>query len=195
MSMHRSKVDKNIICTYGALMLGIFIGCILFGILIICDGNQWLDLGLEEYDVVATMNLSQEKILFYLLRKRILQIILYILIMILTSYSFASILYCGGFGCYYGFLLCNLVVKYNLYGFGYVFACFFPHYLFYFILIYVCGKKNNERNGYHNDRCKNVNIIQYLFKIFVIFMLFTFAIIWETNFQKNFLNYFFQYLV
>lgn len=71
----------------------------------------------------------------------------------------------------------------------------FPHYLIYFAMIYLVGKWFRTAPDMKVYSHANVNKLQKLFKYFVIFFSITLAIIWEIKFQKNILNYFYQYLV
>ena len=186
--------QRIVYCTYGVLALGIFLGSLLFLIAAILP-TAVLDYGLEEYGIEAMVNLPVKEMMIYILKKRGLQIVFFLLVTSLYSFTISSGLYNFTLGGYYGIVISNLIIKYNFHGFLYGMVCFFPHYFFYFIAIYLFGKWNvqqlNEQDCYH----RNVKKLQYFFKKFVIFSFVILGVIWEIYFQKNFLGKFYQYLV
>lgn len=193
--MSKKRVDKNIICTYVAVIVGVLIGCIVLLTCVIYGKGSWLEYGLEDYDVSVMLNVPENEIFFRLLKKRVLQIVLFFCVYILTTFSCSSCLFCAGFGVYYGVVITNLIVKYGIAGFNYGLVCFFPHYLLYFFVIVLCGKWNNQRKNFLNNCYKDMNKLEALIKIFVITFLLSASFFWEIKFQKFFLNYFFQHLV
>ena len=193
--MHKKGIDKNIFCTYVALALGILVGCLYFLFSVTYGETILLEHGLEDYNITAMLNAPKHEMLAHLLKKRLLQTIIFVLSIILTTYSCSSFIFCGGFGIYYGLVVSNLIVKYGFSGLLYGFVCFFPHYFFVFMAIFLYGQWSDRKKAYYIKCHKDVNKIEKCVKIFVIFLLLILSFVWEIQFQKNFLNYFFQHLV
>ena len=193
--MQKRRWDKDSICTYGALMIGVLVGCFFLLEMMALGKDGVLDYGLEDYDISVMFNAPSNEIMIHLIKKRCMQVILFLLLFVLTTYYCASFLFCGYFGIFYGFVVCNLIIKYGISGLLYGFICFFPHYMLYFWMIFWGGKWTNKKQSSLNKCYRDVNGLEYFIKIFVIIGLFTLSLSWEINFQKNFLNYFFQYLV
>lgn len=190
--MHNKDWDYNVVLTYGALFCGVLVGCIILLLAVIFGNTIVLDMGLEDYEIGAVLNISTNQMMIYIIKKRIIQFVIFAMLLYLFSYYISSTLFCGSFGVYYGMVITNLIIKYGIAGLFYGFTCFFPHYLCYFLIIYLLGKwKRNSLNFYY----KNMNWIELFGKIFVIFLLIIISLTWEIRFQKIFLNYFFQYLV
>lgn len=193
--MQSKRFQKIHVCTYGAVSIGVLLGCLLFLSMICMGKTLLLDYGLEDYNLSVMFNASEDKIMIHIIQKRLLQIAIFILLLYLTTYYCSCFLFCSGFGIYYGFVICNLIIKYKLLGLGYGFVCFFPHYFMYFLAIYLIGKWVEEQKNVLRNCYSSMNVLENGIKIFLIFMLTVLAIVWEIKFQKNFLNYFFQYLV
>lgn len=181
--------------TYGAVIFGVLAGCIIYLVDLAFLDVKYFQHGLEEYSVGAVLNLPVDQLAGYILKRRFFQFFLFVLGIILTSYGIITGLYSMIFGAFYGIIMCNLLLQYGIKGTGYGIICFFPHYLCYILVLYLCGKwffyKKEQKNKYY----ENVNKLQYFINFFVIFFLLIFALIWEIKFQKNILNYFYQYLV
>ena len=194
--MNKSIEERRITYyTYFSVILGIITGSFLFFILISYNMAQIMGQGLEDYKISGVMDLPILYLSLYILKRRIGQLLLFVMIMILFSYSVASSCYCFFFGAYYGIIICNLLVKFGMTGLVYGIVCFFPHYLIYFLVVYLVGKWFHTASVVKIYSYTNVNKLQKLFKYFVIFFMIIIAIIWEIKFQKNILNYFYQYLV
>lgn len=190
--MQNKNRNKTILYTYGGMLLGVVIGCILFGIVTYSGYFLWLDEGLETFHFSAVLEISSHELGAHLFKRRCLNLIIFILTVFLTTYACTAFCFCTYFGVYYGYVLCDLIIKYGINGYCYGISCFFPHYLFYFILIFVIGKwKIQSLNNYYG----NINKWNYIIKIIVIIILFLLAFGWEWKIQKFFLNYFFQHLV
>lgn len=192
---NQSEHYKNVYYTYFPIFLGMVIGSVLFLILMTFFEVQVMDQGLEDYKFGAVLNLPIWNLSIYILKRRLGQLFLFVIIWTLFSYPVAAFCYNLCFGGYYGIVVCNLFIKFGWYGAGYSMACFFPHYLFYFSAICFAGIWFYRMSSKRNAAYGNVNKLQYLVKIFVIFFLVFMAIFWEIKFQKNILNYFYQYLV
>ena len=180
--------------TYLSVLVGVIAGCLFFFIMMIYDSEKIMEYGLEDYKISSVLDLPVLYLALYVLKRRIGQFILFVVLVILFSYSLAASCYCFFFGIYYGMVLCNLLVKFGIHGLVYGTACFFPHYFIYFLMIYLVGKWFYATSAAIHSYT-NVNKLQKLFKYFVIFFAIIIAIIWEIKFQKNILNYFYQYLV
>lgn len=190
--MNKNVRKYNIVCTYGALFLGILVGCFVLLLSLVLECNILGDKGLEEYNISTIMNISTNEMLFYVLKKRVIQIFIYFLMILILPYGTSSFLACSSFGFYYGLMVANLIIKYSFWGLLYGLACFFPHYLIYFVAIYLIGKwRSTSLNVYY----QNMKLVEFLVKIFVIIFMIIVSLAWEINFQKIFLNYFFQHLV
>ncbi|MBR1866322.1 MAG: hypothetical protein IJ801_07425 [Lachnospiraceae bacterium] len=192
---NRREHHKITYYTYMPALIGVAVGTLFFLI-----GMEWLDgywneQGLEDYKIHAVLNLPLWKIALYVLKRRAGQILLFLLLTILFSYPVTTFGYNLFFGFYYGLVTSSLLVKFGLNGMLYSMVCFFPHYLFYFLALYLIGL------WVEPDRLKrrlcygHVNKLQFVLQIFVIIFLLLFAIFWEIKFQKNFLEKFFQHLV
>lgn len=191
--MRSNKIDFNILITYGMLFFGVIIGCCIY--ICLCSTKEMFfsHYGLEQYNISLTV--LDSGTLRHVLRRRISQILIFVLFSVLTSYYFSTIIFSIGFGIYYGFVICDLLVKYSMFGFLYGLFCFFPHYFFVFLVLYLICKWNADNKKRLIKYDKSMNQIEYLIKIFVIIILLVVSFFWEIKFQKNFLNYFFQYLV
>lgn len=190
--MHNKNWNCNMICTYGALFLGVLIGCLLLLLSVVFDYEVMQDKGLEDFNISVIMNISSDEMIIYIIRKRMIQISIYLLTLFVLPYAVSSFLFCGSFGVYYGLVVSDLIIKYNLPGLLYGLVCFFPHYYIYFLILYLIGKwKSHSLNIYY----QNMKYVDWFIKFFVIILMLMTSLIWEMKFQKNFLNYFFQYLV
>ncbi|MBQ9984438.1 MAG: hypothetical protein IJP29_07595 [Lachnospiraceae bacterium] len=189
------RTNNYMLYTYGMLILGVMLGSLVFLSAIMCGNQYLLNFGLEDFDVAVLFNAPESKIIIHIMKKRIIQLFIFVLLTILTSYPVATTVFCGSFGAYYGIVICNLILKYGISGLGYGLACFFPHFMLYFLIIYLIGLWRANAASSAQKYYGNVTKIEMVVKIVVIFSLFLIAVIWEMKFQKNFLNYFFQYLV
>lgn len=193
--MKNEDTYKIINCTYWMALSGVMIGSLIFLISLIASDTTFLESGLEEYKISSFVDFSSLKFYLYIIRRRSLQILCFLVIVYFCSYSMAAVLYNLFFGIFYGMILSNLFIKFSFHGILYGWFCFFPHYLLYFLVILFLGKwfylKKDEYYNYY----KNVNKLQYFIKIFVIFVMIFASIFWEINFQKNILIFFNQYLV
>lgn len=181
--------------TYGLTVVGMVLGCLFYlGDLLFCNAGYFRH-GLEEYSIGAVMNLPVEQIAVYVLKQRGGQILLFVLGMILTSCRIITGIYSVFFGGFYGITMCSFLVQYGIKGMGYGLACFFPHYLCYILAIYFLGKWSCEKQSGLYKYHPNVNFLQSFIKFIVIFLLILVSLIWEIRFQKNILNFLYQYLV
>lgn len=180
--------------TYFSIIAGVFLGSVMY-LVLYHNQSFLLEYGLEDYKVSGVLGLSEKQLLLYILRRRIGQIILYIILVLLFSYPVITALFCFNFGIYYGVAVSSFLLKFGLKAMAYLNFCFFPHYLFYFFSLYFWGKwVCIQKNNYYSEY-KNVNKFTIFVKIFVIFIFLFIAIIWEAYFQKNILNFFYQHLV
>lgn len=187
--MYKKNWNYNVICTYGALFLGVLAGCLLSLLSVVFDYGTLQDKGLEDFNISVIMNISSGEMMIYIIRKRMIQIFIYSLTLFVFPYGASSFLFCGSFGVYYGLVVSNLIIKYNLSGLLYGFVCFFPHYYIYFLMIYLIGKwKKHSLNIYY----QNMKYVEWFIKFFVIILMLMTSLIWEIKFQKNFLDYFFN---
>ncbi len=187
--MQNKDWKYNIFFTYGALICGVLVGSLILLLAVILGSTIILDMGLEDYKIGAVLNISTRQMMIYIIKKRIIQFIIFGMLLYLFPYGFSASLFCGSFGIYYGMVLTNLIIKYGISGLLYGVVCFCPHYLCYFWIIYLFGKwRINSLNLYYT----NMNWIVAFGKIFVIILLILISLIWEICFQKIFLNYFFS---
>lgn len=192
---NQNEAYKIAYVIYGAVVFGVLAGCIIYFVDVAFWDMKYFQHGLEEYSVGAILNLPVSQISTYILKRRGLQFLLFVLGIVLTSYGIATGTYSMLFGAFYGIIMCNLLLQYGLKGTVYGIICFFPHYLCYLLALYFGGKWFFYRKEVKNRYYGNVNKLQYLIHFFVIFFLLVFALVWEIKFQKNILNYFYQYLV
>lgn len=181
--------------TYGLAVVGMIIGCFLYLADQIFYDAAYFRHSLDEYSIGAVMNLSTGQLALYIIKQRSEQLLLFALGMMLTSCGMITGLYSMVFGAFYGMVSCNLLIQYGLRGLGYGLACFFPHYLLYILAMYYFGKWFYEKQEGRYKYYQNVNFLQYFIKFLVIFFLIAFSFVWEIKFQKNILNFFYQYLV
>lgn len=194
MSINDGNDNKIMYYTYYPVFLGMVLGSFFFLILSVSSDLLLFDKGLEDFKICSVLNLPAWNLVVYILRRRFFQIILFGILVVLFSYPLVAGLFNFSFGIYFGAILCSLFLKFAFRGLWYCLACFFPHYIIYFFTIYYIGK------WFFNDDKRyisygNVNKLQYFIQIFVIFFVIFLALFWEIKIQKNFLNYFFQYLV
>ena len=181
--------------TYGLAIVGMILGCFLYLADQIFYNATYFRYGLEEYSMGAVMNLPLGQLIIYILKRRSEQMLLFILGLLLTSCGVITGIYSMLFGTFYGVVTCNLLMQYGVSGLCFGMSCFFPHYLFYMIAMYFFGKWFYEQKEGKYKYYSNVNFLQYFIKFIVIFVLITFSLVWEINFQKNILNFFYQHLV
>ncbi len=145
--------------------------------------------------MVQMMNLPFLSYALYISRRRVLQWAIFFALWIATSYYVAAFGFTLVVGGYFGFLLCDLFVKFGGKGLLYTLALFIPHYILTFCAVYYMGKwfgsHSSEKTIFYN----NVNKMQYFVKIFAIFLLIVASVFIEIKFQKNILKYFYQHLV
>lgn len=191
----RKERDRIVYYTYVPALLGAVLGTLVFLIGVEWINGGWLERGLEDYQINVVMNLPLWKISLYILKRRGGQILLFVLLTVLISYSVTAFFYNLLFGLYYGMITASLLVKFGMAGLFYSFSCFFPHYLFYLIAIYLIGKWISS-NALKRKMCYgNGNKLQFFVEFLVIFFLILLAVFWEIKFQKNFLELFYQHLV
>lgn len=195
MDLNREKKRINY-CTFGCLGVGAIIGCILFLAGVLWSDYPILEYGLEDFQVLSMLNISKKTFIIYICQRRLLQWGSLLAVWCITSYYLAACGYNLIIGGYYGFLVADLFIKFGVGGIVYGMACFMPHYIFAFGAVYCMGiwfgNENKMRTGYYYNR---VNKMQYFIKIFAILFLIFASLVTEINFQKNILNYFYQYLV
>lgn len=179
---------------YFVIITGVFLGCVLYyfdcetGLLQITGWN------LEDYSIEAMGNIPAGEFTKAVLRRRLIQLVIFLLGMTITSFGVMSVLYGSLFGIFYGMFSCNLILQYGPKGILFDLFCFLPHYLFYILCLLFISKGSTLPDDWRG-KSGNVNVIQYFFKFFVIFFLFFCAILFEIKFQKKFLGFFYQYLV
>ena len=193
----KQEYERNRIAyyTYFPLVFGIVVGGILFYILLLSNGTYFLEDGLSDYKLDAVLNISVIDLIIYVLKKRFGQSLLFLIILVVCSYRIAACTYNFLFGFYYGIVVCNQLVKFGMSGMIYGIVCFLPHYLIYFLAIYLLGKWFYMDSKQKIYQYMNGNKLQYIVQYVVIFFLIIIALIWEIKFQKNILQYFYQYLV
>lgn len=194
--LNRKATNKKLgLCTYGMLVMGAIVGCVVFFCSLLLWRYPVADYGLEDLHVLQVMNLPYKTYIMYICRRRFLQMILFIAIWSVGTYYIAAVVFHLFCGCYFGFLLADCFVKFGLRGIAYAVACFMPHYILLFLAGYLSGywfaKDNIQKKYYYG----NVNNAQSFLKVFVIFLLLSGAVFIEIKFQKNILNFFYQYLV
>ena len=178
--------------TYGGLCFGVFLGTLIYLLSLCLDCDYFLDKGLEDYGFGMVMNLPTKELMYFIIKRRVLQTLLIALLFKFFLQNHTSTFLCIFGGMYYGIIICDLIVKYGVGGLLYGFVCFYPHYYLYFLVLHLVGKWRYEAL---NNCYEYMNLKVYFIKGFVIFLLFFLSLSWEIKFQKNFLNYFFQYLV
>lgn len=191
--MMNDKSNLKLNYIYGMVFLGVICGSLFILFSYLSSKYIFMNNCIEEYRINPLMNQDIFPFTIYILRRRVGQIFLFLVVMFLCSYSIATIIYNYSFGFYFGLIITDLFIKFGINGIVYTIICFFPHYIFYFFLILFLVKWFHIRkNDFYNY---NRNQLQYFVKIFVILLMFFMAFFWEVKFQKNFLIYFYQYLV
>ncbi len=194
--MREERQEKRIFyLTYGMAVAGMVIGCLLYlGDLLFFRAGYFRH-GVENYSPEVVMGLPFKQIAVYILKRRSEQMLLFVLGMLLASCGIVTGIYSMVFGAFYGISVCGILVQYGMKGLPYGLACFLPHYLFYFVAMYYLGKWYYEKQEGKYKYHPNVNFLQSFVKFIVIFILIFSALVWEIRFQKNILNFFYQYLV
>jgi hypothetical protein len=179
---------------YIPLLIGIVAGAVMY-IYLKLQSFSMVEEGLESYSIAGIMSLSDMELFRYILKRRVCQLFLLLLMSGLISYAVLLVGYCGLFGCCYGLAFAQMFYQYGFEGCIYCVLCFFPHFICYGLVIYFIGKWFFCISKEQMLGIENVKRSQCFLKIFVIIFLFVFGMIWEIKFQKNILNYFYQYLV
>jgi hypothetical protein len=151
--------------------------------------------GLESYSIAGILSLSDRELTVYLLKRRLCQLFFAVFMSELIPYAVIWAGYSGLFGCCYGLAFAQMFYQFGFWGCAYCMACFFPHFIFYGLVIYFIGKWFFNISKDQMLGIENVKKSQYILKIFVMISFFVLGIIWEIKFQKNILNFFYQYLV
>ena len=191
----RKEPNKILLYTFFPVLLGVVLGTVIYLTCIDCIKGSYAGQGLEDYKIGAVMDLPLWKLSLYILKRRGCQIILFVLLTILVSYPITSFLYNFLFGLSYGMITSSLLIQFGFNGILYSFFCFFPHYLLYGFGIFLAGKWFLIGAQKKNMCYGNGNTLQYLTKVFMIFLLIFFAFFWEIKYQKNFLIKIFQHIV
>lgn len=181
--------------TFGTVVLGMVAGSLFYLSDMAFMNTGMFRNGIESYSIGAVMNLPVLQVAFYILRKRIGQLLFFVVMGVLLSYGIAAGVYGFLSGLFYGMVFSNVILQYGIKGIGYGAACFFPHYVFYLLAVYFCVRWINVRSSTAEGYMYKVNKSQYFIKFFVICGLIILALIWEIKIQKFFLNFFYQYLV
>lgn len=180
--------------TYTMIFLGSILGIFLNLIFSFYLDCYIFDFDIEEYHLKGfTIDLSSRYV-FYLLKRRIVQLISFLLIGVLFSFKYAAIIYNFIFGTFYGIYFVSMFIKFGIWGIGFTIFSFFPHYIFYFLMIFYITKLY-DKTKYEKLTQKNIKFFISIFHFFVIFILFSIGIYIEIKFQKNILNYFYQHIV
>ena len=194
--MEEERQEKRIFyLTYGMAVAGVVIGSLLYLSDLLFFHAGYFRHGVEKYSPEVIMKLPIEQIAVYILKQRSEQILLFILGIFLVPCGIVTSIYSMVFGAFYGISVCSILVRYGMKGLPYGLACFLPHYLFYFVAMYYLGKWYYEKQEGKYKYHPNVNFLQSFVKFVVIFLLILSALVWEIRFQKNILNFFYQYLV
>ena len=111
---NQNEAYKTAYIIYGAVVFGVITGCIIY----LADFAFWdmkyFQHGLEEYSVGAVLNLPVNQLASYILKRRGLQFLLFVLGVLLTSYGIATGVYSMLFGAFYGIIMCNLLLQYGM---------------------------------------------------------------------------------
>jgi hypothetical protein len=179
---------------YIPLLIGIVSGTVMY-IYLQLQSFSLMEEGLENYSIAGVLSLSDMELIRYILKRRICQLFFLLLMSGVISYAILLAGYCGLFGCCYGLAFAQMFYQYGFEGCIYCVLCFFPHFISYGFVIYFIGKWFLCIPRERMLGMESVKRSQYFLKIFVIIFFFVFGMIWEIKFQKNILNYFYQYLV
>lgn len=187
---------KVVCCTFLCLVLGTWIGCLVFFVCTLGLELPIMEYGIEDFGVLQMKNISNRLYAIYVCKQRMVQWGAFFALGCLASYYVAA----GGYnllvGIYYGFLLTDCFVKFGVRGILFSLFCFAPHYVISFFAVYWMGKWFVAKPAFIQKSCNiYVKNMQYFVKIFLIIFLIAGSVFFEIKFQKNILNYFYQYLV
>lgn len=175
--LNHSKIIMQIL---NAIVLGVVVGCILLVYASLKQQVQFLDC-LRDISGELFNQYPKSDLFIYLLKKRSCILILFLLCTCITNFSISGKVIGFLWGVYYGYIASLQILQNGLYEMKQTLFLFFPHSLLYFIAILCIG----FAFGINNTCCsylecnKNTKVIQYFFKIFVIFLLCVLGLILE----------------
>lgn len=169
------------------IIFGILVGSIGYFLLLLF-GNYEYAYTPSEVELSALSFVKNNEVFWYLLRKRVCMLILFLCLSFILSYRFAIYLYGFGFGIFYGYSVSSWFLHDGIHGFIKIMIAFFPHYIFYFVSILFVGSLMRDRNTYSvlKNNSNKVNILKYFLKIIVIFLLLIIGVFFEGYLKKYF---------
>ncbi len=176
-----------------SILTGIVIGgCIYFFVLLCKNYEIHFSDSVGMADIIKQVSLKN--LYFYLLRKRCYMFILFFCLAFLFNIKYAVLISGTIFGMYYGIVMCSFILHENLMGVLHAISYFYPHFLFYFLIILIVGGMMNRKDtscGYTTNHFHSVRI-KYFLKIFVIILLLLLGVYLELKcpifFEKFFTN-------
>lgn len=172
------------------LLVGVGFGVICSLANIIFNAG-FIQVQFEQYISSCFSAISEQKIIWYIGKIRIIQVLFVIFFSGCLPYRTIINAIALIAGWFYGMFFCLLFLQYGFRGIVYNTFCFFPHFLFYGIALFCWGKYILIKTKLE----KTVKKTQYFFIISVIIFMIFLGLIWEIKYQKNILKFFYQYLV
>ena len=132
-------------------------------------------------DYIKNINSSDYPI--YIIRQRIILLLVYFIIILLTSYKISICILNSFFGIFYGIVSCDLFCDYGIKSYLIIFVLFIPHFILYIYCFYLMGKYffTNDNNY--------LNKFNFFVKIILIAILLCAGVCFEIFFQKNFIRF------
>ena len=173
------------------ILIGIILGCILCCVLLQSNQGYITDF-LFEKEAAWFCDVSNGKLFFYLLKKRIVSLFLFLCLSCLFSPQSAFMIFLFLWGGYYGLFISMTMYYKNIDMIAEALLCFFPHSILYFFALLCVVNLFSSSNTYCavEEKSKKKKIIKYFLKIFVIIFCVVTGILFEIN-SKIFLKSFF----
>lgn len=176
-----------------SILAGIVIGGCIYFFAILCKNYEiHFSDSVGMADIIKQVSLKN--LYFYLLKKRCYMFILFFCLAFLFNIKYAVLISGTIFGMYYGIVMCSSILHENLMGILHAISYFYPHFLFYFLIILIVGGMMNQKDtscGCSTNHLRSVRI-KYFLKIFVIILLLLLGVYLELKcpilFEKIFTN-------
>lgn len=169
---------------------------IIFPLLVgMISGSLFFILGYNQFDdnsILSNiyMNNKIDSIsngyIIYLLRQRIILLVVFLIAVILVSFKFASLVFNYIVGVYYGLMASALFVEYGYSSYRLLIYTFLLQSILYFIIMYIAGILFSDDQYSKSVIFNKSNIFNYFVKIILIVVLLVLSVGSEIFFLKKF---------
>ena len=182
--MNKRNINKYILIT---VLIGTIIGCIIYFYFTVNNINiiDYINQNIF-YNLKSFKSETSDKISIYIIKNRLIQLIIFIAISYFVSYAISTVLYALLIGMIYGFSYCGLFYYFGFNGILKTVVFVFPQYFFYLLFIIFFGEWiESYISGSNNTYYKNINTKKYI-KIIFIILIYVVGLILEINIKKYF---------